>query len=117
MPEPEAANARGRYRPWAELLKRTFAFDVLACGHCGGRLRLVALVTEAASITRCLRALGEPTEPPSRAPPRGPPYWARSTGPDHARRAVVVSEESRSRTTCKIEVTAGCCVLRLAEVM
>ena len=76
VPEPEPAKARGRYRPWAELLKRTFAFDVLACGHCGGRLRLVALVTEAASITRYLRALGEPTEPPSRAPPRGPPYWA-----------------------------------------
>ena len=25
------SRARGRYRPWAELLKRTFALDVLAC--------------------------------------------------------------------------------------
>ena len=66
----------GRYRPWAELLKRTFALDVLACPDCGGRLRLVAMVTEVAGITRYLRAVGEPAEPPSRSPPRGPPYWA-----------------------------------------
>ncbi len=70
----DAAPSRvaGRYRPWAELLKRTFALDVLACPDCGGRLRLVAMVTEAASITRYLRAVGEPVEPPARAPPRGP---------------------------------------------
>jgi len=79
--EPGADDAtlsrtRGRYRPWAELLKRTFALDVHACPDCGSRLRLVALVTEAASITRYLRAVGEPVEAPARAPPRGPPYWA-----------------------------------------
>jgi len=34
------------------------------------------MLTEAASITRYLRALGEPVEAPSRSPPRGPPYWA-----------------------------------------
>ncbi len=70
------SRAKGRYRPWAELLKRTFSFDVLACRDCGSRLRLVAMLTEAASITRYLRALGEPVEAPSRSPPRGPPYWA-----------------------------------------
>ena len=70
------SRTRGRYRPWAELLKRTFALDVLACPDCGGRLRLVAMVTEAAIVTRYLRAVGEPAEPPARSPPRGPPYWA-----------------------------------------
>jgi hypothetical protein len=42
--------AGSRYRPWAELLKRCFAIDVLACPRCGGRMRLVALVAEAASV-------------------------------------------------------------------
>jgi hypothetical protein len=74
--DEQLPRARGRYRPWAELLKRTFSFDVLACRHCEGRLRLVAMMTETASITRYLRAIAEPTEPPTRAAPRGTPYWA-----------------------------------------
>ena len=31
---------------WAQLLKRTFAFDVLHCEHCGGRARVIAAITE-----------------------------------------------------------------------
>ena len=34
---------RSRYRPWAELLKRTFQIDVERC-ECGGRFKLRALV-------------------------------------------------------------------------
>ena len=34
----------GRGYLWAELMRRTFGFDVLACPRCGGRLRLVALI-------------------------------------------------------------------------
>ncbi len=63
------------YRPWAELMMRTFAVDVLCCPRCNGRLRLVALMTEPKEIRRYLRALGEPTEAPTRSPARGPPYW------------------------------------------
>jgi hypothetical protein len=37
---------RGGYRPWAELLKRTFRFDVLTCPCCSGRMKLLALVTD-----------------------------------------------------------------------
>jgi len=73
--EEPAKPAGSRYRAWAELLKRCFAIDVLACPRCGGRMRLVALVTEAASAGRFLRGLGESTEAPARAPARGPPYW------------------------------------------
>ena len=65
-----------RYRPWAELLKRTFAVDVLCCPRCAGRLRFVALMTVPSEIARYLRALAEPTDAPARAAPRGPPYWA-----------------------------------------
>ena len=67
--------ASGTYRPWAELLKRTFGVDVLACPKCHGRMKLVAMVTDPKSIARTLAALGELTEVPDRSPSRGPPYW------------------------------------------
>jgi hypothetical protein len=57
-PEPErgtdSAAAQPRGYLWAELMKRTFGFDVLACPGCGGRLRLVALIDEGP---------GEPPDP------------------------------------------------------
>jgi hypothetical protein len=74
----------GPYRPWAELFKRTFQIDVEICPKCGGRFKLRALVLEAHNIERLwffdhssasLRHLGEPLEPPSRAPARDPPYF------------------------------------------
>jgi hypothetical protein len=74
--EPLAPRVVGsRYRPWPELLRRTFEIDVLSCTACGGRMRLVALLTETKSVARFLKAIGEPTELPARAPARGPPYW------------------------------------------
>jgi hypothetical protein len=73
---PSSLQAGGsRYRPWAELLKRCFAIDVLQCPTCHGRMRLVALVTDPKQVRRFLHGIGEPTEPPSREPARGPPYW------------------------------------------
>jgi Putative transposase len=63
-----------RYRPWAELLKRCFSIDVLRCPSCNGRMRLVALVTDPKQARRFLHGVGEPTEPPARAPARAP-YW------------------------------------------
>ena len=65
----------GGYRPWADLLRRTFAINVLECPTCKGRMKLVAMVTEPRSIARFLAALGEPTDVPGRSPNRGPPYW------------------------------------------
>jgi Putative transposase len=73
--ETEHRPRRCRYRPWAELMRRTFAVDVLCCPRCSGRLRLVALMTEPKEIRRYLRTLDEPTEAPERSPARGPPYW------------------------------------------
>ncbi len=52
--------------------------------ECGGRFKLGALVmvlqallgvVEAHNIERILRYLGEPVEPPRRAPARDPPYF------------------------------------------
>jgi len=53
-------------------MARTFGFDVLACPRCGGRLRLIALIEEAAVIERILRHLGLPTEIPAPRPARAP---------------------------------------------
>ena len=53
---------------WANLMRRTFAIDVLACTTCGGRLELVSVITcpaTAASIAAHLRR--------HRYPPRGSP--------------------------------------------
>ena len=42
---------------------------------CQGRMRLLAVIKESASITRYLAAVGEATEVPRRSPRRGPPHW------------------------------------------
>ena len=69
---PEGAPS---YRPWAELLARTFALDVLDCPKCHGRMRLLAMVEDPANVAHFLAAVGEATEVPPRSPGRGPPYW------------------------------------------
>jgi hypothetical protein len=60
--------------PWAELLKRTFDIDALAC-PCGGRLRFIALVTEPSAIEPLLENLGLPTKRPVRARARAPTWF------------------------------------------
>jgi hypothetical protein len=72
--ETLAREARGRC--WAALMQRTFGFDVLACPRCGGKLRLIALIEDAAVIGRILRYLGMPTEIPAPRPARSPPLAA-----------------------------------------
>lgn len=60
----------------AELMQRSFGFDVLACPRCAGRMSLVALIHVPAVVERILRHLGLPAEVlrlrPSRDPPLGP---------------------------------------------
>ena len=73
--QPPVPLRRSTYRPWAELLKRTFDIDVLSCPSCGGRMKLLALVIDSKSVARYLRAIGEPTDVPCRSPSRGPPWW------------------------------------------
>jgi hypothetical protein len=63
----------GRGYLWAELMRRSFGFDVLACQGCGGRLRLIGLIDQAAVIERILAHLGLPTAVPEARPARSPP--------------------------------------------
>ena len=72
------AERAGAYRPWAQLLTRTFEIDVLDCPRCHGRMKLLAMVTDPQSVTRLLHKLGEPVEVAGRSPSRGPPYWKSS---------------------------------------
>ena len=58
---------------WAELLKRTFSFDVLQCDACGGKMRPIATIEDPAVIRAILNCVGVPSEPPRKAPPRAPP--------------------------------------------
>ena len=62
-----------RRYPWADLLRRVFAVDVLRCGLCGGRRRLIAQITQPSVVTAMLTSLGLPTEAPLLHPARGPP--------------------------------------------
>ena len=58
--------------PWADLLRRVFEVDVLVC-PCGGRRRMIAMITRQKAIRRILSHLGLPTTGPSLAPARPPP--------------------------------------------
>jgi hypothetical protein len=60
--EGHDAAGRPRHRGylWAELMRWTFAIDVLDCPCCGGRLRLLALIAHARVVERILRRLRLP---------------------------------------------------------
>jgi hypothetical protein len=62
-----------RYYAWADLMRRTFGYDVNACLECGGRMKLIAMIEEPAVIEKILSHLGLPTEPPHAHPARPPP--------------------------------------------
>jgi hypothetical protein len=71
-PGAEPPARAGRF-PWASLLWRVFLTDALACPSCHGRMRVVAVVTSRAGVTRYLAHAGLPTDPPRFHPPRPPP--------------------------------------------
>ncbi len=77
-PEPAGPDANPvppRRLTWAELLRRVFAIDVLACPRCGGRMRVLAAIHPPDAAVAILDCLGLA----SRAPP---PLPARSDDPE-----------------------------------
>ena len=58
---------------WAVLLARVSSIDISTCDRRGGRMRVIAGLTEPASIRRYLQGVGLPDQPPPTAPPRPPP--------------------------------------------
>ena len=61
---------------WAALLARTFRLEMTKCGVCGGRLRVVAAVTDPVSIKTYLEGVGLPSSAPKRRPARPPPQYS-----------------------------------------
>ena len=53
---------------WTTLLAWVFSSDISECTACGGRLRIIAALTDPASIRTYLEGLGLPAMPPPRAP-------------------------------------------------
>jgi hypothetical protein len=70
------AERRGSNWLWAELMRRSFGFDVLGCPRCGGRLQLIAVIEQAAVVRRILTHLGVPADVPAPRPARPPPATA-----------------------------------------
>ncbi len=72
----EAAPHRKAARyAWALLLARIYQVFPLLCPKCGGKMRLIAFITEPWVIRDILDHLGVPTSPPRLLPARGPPLW------------------------------------------
>ena len=66
--EGTKAKSGARAWSWAALMHRAFAIDVLACLHCGGRLRLIATLHDPAVIRKLLEHLRMPRSGPSPGP-------------------------------------------------
>ena len=61
------ASAKRVRLPWAKLLARVFAADVLTCPRCdGGRLQRIAFITTTPAIRAILASVGLSTAPPVR---------------------------------------------------
>jgi hypothetical protein len=73
VPPPPPAERARRAWAWADLMRRVFAIDVLACAGCGGRLRFLATIEDPPVVTKILAHLGLPTVGPVLTPARPPP--------------------------------------------
>ena len=74
-PKPARTGHRCRYIPWMELMRLTLGLPVDTCAHCGGRMKLRALIRDKESIKRFLRHEGRWSEPLGLSPARPPPYF------------------------------------------
>jgi len=60
---------KSTYIPWAELLRKTFGFEIV-CEKCHSQLRLIALIKTEAVAKKILKAMHLPTEIPELHPAR-----------------------------------------------
>jgi hypothetical protein len=49
---------------WCQLLARVFSIDVTECPDCGGQMKIIAALTDRASIRSYLEGVGLPARPP-----------------------------------------------------
>ena len=72
LPAPRLAPTEAARR-WAALLQQIFEVDPLACPTCGGPMRVVACITQAAVIDQILTHLRTRAAREAHAGPRSPP--------------------------------------------
>ena len=63
------ATVKPRHWAWADLMRRAFDIDVLACPRCGGHMRLIATTDDPRVIDAILSGLAQSAERVDRAPP------------------------------------------------
>jgi hypothetical protein len=78
--EPNEQAGRSKYIPWAELLRKTFGFEIV-CSTCKAQLRLIALIKSEDIAKKILTAMHLPADVPELHPARPPPQPA-ATGDD-----------------------------------
>jgi hypothetical protein len=80
-PAPAEKNksvSKSKYIPWAELLRKTFGFEIV-CQKCQAPLRLIALIKTETVAQTILKAMHLPSDIPQLHPartPRPPPGLA-----------------------------------------
>ena len=63
-----------KYRlKWASLLARVFRVDVEKCPRCAGKMKIVAALTDPASIRQYLKGTGQCADISALSPDRAPP--------------------------------------------
>jgi hypothetical protein len=68
---PDKSAGKSRYIPWAQLLRKTFGFEIV-CSTCHSQLRLIALIKTEAVAKKILKAMHLPTESHELYPARSP---------------------------------------------
>ena len=66
LPAPKSKAGR---HPWAQLLKRTFAVDILVCPNCSANMKLVEIATTPEAIQKSLAKAGLAPMPPPKPLP------------------------------------------------
>ena len=64
LPDRVVDVLQSEVRRVVQLLARVFEIDVTVCPACGGRMRIIAALTERASIRPYLEGVGLPARPP-----------------------------------------------------
>ncbi len=70
--ELEPGTKRSSRHPWADLMQRVFAHEVLVCQGCKGPMRLVKIINDSDEIARVLAEAGLGPRPPPRPRPTPP---------------------------------------------
>jgi len=74
--EPDSAERKAARKRWANLIRHIYEVDPLVCPRCGGRMKIIAFITEARVIRAILDSVRRNC-PPSAAGSRHPPPHAR----------------------------------------